>query len=79
MPLVADRFLVGRGYLDESANDPEVCDLAQAMGTPFDDMDFEQIKTHVEDAVKAPGIAASAANATVFVQTPQSKLARNHC
>src|SRR5438128_1749901 len=52
VPLVADRFLVGRGYLDESANDPEVCDLAQAMGTPFDDMDFEQIKTHVEDAVK---------------------------
>src|SRR5205823_4958752 len=23
VPLVADRFLVGRGYLDESANDPE--------------------------------------------------------
>lgn len=50
VPLIAGRFLVGRGYLDEAANDPEVCDLAQAMGTPFDDMDFEQMKNHVEEA-----------------------------
>ena len=50
VPLVAERFLVGRGYLDESANDPGVCDLAQAMGTPFDDMDFEQMKDQVEKA-----------------------------
>ena len=50
VPLVADRFLVGRGYLDESANDPSICDLAQAMGTPFDDMDFEQMKKLVEAA-----------------------------
>lgn len=52
VPLVAERFLVGRGYLDESANDPEACDLAQAMGTPFDDMDFEQMKSLVEEATK---------------------------
>lgn len=52
VPLVADRFIVGRGYLDEAANDPEVGDLAQAMGTPFDDMDFEQMKTHVAEAAK---------------------------
>lgn len=50
VPLVAERFLAGRGYLDESANDPAVCDLAQAMGTPFDDMDFEQMKNRVEQA-----------------------------
>jgi peptidoglycan-N-acetylglucosamine deacetylase len=52
VPLVAERFLAGRGYLDESANDPAFCDLAQAMGTPFDDLDFDQMKDLVEQAAK---------------------------
>lgn len=52
VPLVANRFLAGRGYLDESANDPLVCDLAQAMGTGFDDLDFLQMKKIVDDAVQ---------------------------
>ena len=52
VPSVAKRFLVGRGYLDEAANDPAFCDLAQALGTPFDDMDFEQILKLVEQAAK---------------------------
>lgn len=50
VPLVAERFIAGRGYLDESANDPEVCDLAQAMGTASDEMDFEEMKNYVEEA-----------------------------
>lgn len=50
VPLVAERFLVGRGYLDESPNDPAVTDLAQAMGTAFDDMEFSQMKTIVDTA-----------------------------
>ena len=52
VPLVAERFLVGRGYLDESANDPEICDLAQAMGTGFDELDFAQMKKIVDEAAK---------------------------
>ncbi len=52
VPLVADRFIVGRGYLDESPNDPAVCDLAQAMGTPFDEQDFAPMKKVVDGAVK---------------------------
>jgi peptidoglycan/xylan/chitin deacetylase (PgdA/CDA1 family) len=52
VPLVAERFLVGRGYLDESPNDPAVTDLSQAMGTPFDDMDFPRMKDIVESAAK---------------------------
>ena len=52
VPLVAERFVVGRGYLDESPNDPYFCDLAQAMGTPFDDLDFEQMKKVVDQAAK---------------------------
>jgi peptidoglycan/xylan/chitin deacetylase (PgdA/CDA1 family) len=50
VPLVAARFLAGRGYLDESANDPAFCDLAQVMGTPFDDLDFNQMKSLVDEA-----------------------------
>ena len=52
VPLVAERFLVGRGYRDESANDPVVCDLVRAMGTAFDDMDFPEMKKLVETAAQ---------------------------
>ncbi len=38
VPLVAERFLLGRGYMGEAANDTAVFDPANAMGTPFDDM-----------------------------------------
>jgi peptidoglycan/xylan/chitin deacetylase (PgdA/CDA1 family) len=54
VPLVAERFLVGRGYMDEWPNNPARADLAQAMGTAFDDMDFAQMKTMV-DAAAADG------------------------
>jgi peptidoglycan/xylan/chitin deacetylase (PgdA/CDA1 family) len=52
VPLVAERFLVGRSYLSEASNDPTIVDLAQAMGTAFDDMDFPQMKKVVDEAVK---------------------------
>jgi len=52
VPLVAERFVVGRSYLSESPNDPAVVDLAQAMGTVFDDMDFAQMKEVVDAAVR---------------------------
>jgi len=50
VPLVAERFLAGRGYLDEAASDPGFCDLAQVEGTGFDNMSFEQIKKLVIQA-----------------------------
>ena len=52
VPLVAERFVAGRGYLDEAANDPRFCDLAQAMGTSFDEMDFSQMKKIVDEAIQ---------------------------
>lgn len=52
VPLIAERYLVARGYLDEAANDPAFCDLAQAMGTAFDDMDFAGMQKHVDQAAK---------------------------
>jgi hypothetical protein len=47
--LVAERFLVGRGYLNEPANNPASCDLPRAMGTPFDDMEFARMKKLVDE------------------------------
>jgi hypothetical protein len=52
VPLVAERFLARRGYLDEAANDPLICDLAQAMGTGVDEMDFLQMKEIVDQAAQ---------------------------
>ncbi len=52
VPLVAERFLVGRGYMDEAANAPAFCDLPNALGTPFDDTTFARMKELVENAAK---------------------------
>lgn len=52
VPLVAKRFVSGRGYLDEAANNPAVCDLAALMGTGFDNLDFPAMKAHVDTAIK---------------------------
>jgi len=50
VPLVAERFVVGRGAFDEVANDPAFCDLAQATGIDLDGLDFEQAKQLVDEA-----------------------------
>lgn len=51
VPAVARRFLTGRGYLDESANDPAFCDLANLMGTGGDGLGFEEMVKLVDAAV----------------------------
>ena len=50
VPLVAERFIVGRGYLGESANDPVMCDLAQVIGLGFDNIDAAKAIELVEQA-----------------------------
>lgn len=50
VPLVAARFLAGRGFRDEGPNDPVHCDLAQLLGTESDGLTFEQMKDHVSAA-----------------------------
>jgi peptidoglycan/xylan/chitin deacetylase (PgdA/CDA1 family) len=52
IPVVADQFLTGRGYLDERANDPARCDFAQLMGQGFDDMDFDAMLRMIAAAEK---------------------------
>ena len=50
VPLVADLFLAGRGWLDEASNDPAFVDLAQVMGREMDGMDFADIRPLLDEA-----------------------------
>jgi len=52
VPVVAELFVSGRGWLDEAANDPSYVDLAQTMGVEMDGKDFEQIRPLLDDARK---------------------------
>jgi peptidoglycan-N-acetylglucosamine deacetylase len=51
VPVVSRLFLAGRGWLGESPNDPGFVDLAQVLGYPMDDVDFESLRPVVDDAL----------------------------
>jgi peptidoglycan/xylan/chitin deacetylase (PgdA/CDA1 family) len=55
VPLIGQKFLVGRGYMDEYYNDPVFCDLAQASGTAFDDTDYIDMVKHINNAAEQGG------------------------
>ena len=48
VPLVAEEFLTGRGWMDEWANDPAFCDMANLMAMELDGKDFEQVKQLID-------------------------------
>jgi peptidoglycan-N-acetylglucosamine deacetylase len=50
VPIVAPRFLVGRGYLEETPNRPGYCDLANVNGTKIDSLPFATLKNLVDQA-----------------------------
>ena len=50
VPAVAEQFLAGRGWLDETANAPGFLDLAQLTGRSMDAADFKQVKALVDAA-----------------------------
>lgn len=52
VPLIADLFIAGRGWLDEGPNDPTFCDLAQLTGMEMDGKEFDQILPLLENAKK---------------------------
>lgn len=52
VPLIAAQFSSGRTWLDEAANDPSFCDLAQLTGMEMDGKNFEQIVGLVQNAKK---------------------------
>ncbi len=55
VPLVASRFLAGRGWRDEAPTAPAVCDLAQLMTMELDGLTWEQLKVLIEQARKTGG------------------------
>ncbi|MBN1560668.1 polysaccharide deacetylase [candidate division KSB1 bacterium] len=50
VPLVAGRFLTGRGWLGEDANDPWQGDFSQLLGMESDGKSFEQLKILIDKA-----------------------------
>jgi len=53
VPLIAELFTAGRGWLDEGPNDPEFCDFSQLTGMEMDGKDFDQILPLLENAKEA--------------------------
>lgn len=52
VPLVAERFIAGRGWRDEGPNDPAFCDPAQLMTMELDGLTFEQLKALIDAAAE---------------------------
>jgi peptidoglycan/xylan/chitin deacetylase (PgdA/CDA1 family) len=50
VPLIADMFVAGRGWLDEAPVDPTYCDMAQLTGMSMDDKGFDEILPLIERA-----------------------------
>ena len=55
VPLIARHFVAGRGFRDETVNNPSYCDLAQAVGVDSDDQDFTKLKVWVDRTVQEGG------------------------
>jgi hypothetical protein len=50
VPVVADLFLAGRGWRDESSNDPAFVDLAKILGVEMDGREFAEIRPLLDEA-----------------------------
>ncbi|TFG15686.1 MAG: polysaccharide deacetylase [Promethearchaeota archaeon] len=48
VPLIAKKFFTGRGYLDESSNDPCFCDFSQLLAMGSDGKTFEELIKLIE-------------------------------
>lgn len=53
VPLIHREFVAGRGWLDETPNDPRFVDLAQISGMSMDAQDFPEVRALVENAREA--------------------------
>ncbi len=52
IPLIAELFISGRTWLDETAVDPTFVDLAQVTGVEMDGKEFDEIKALITEAKK---------------------------
>ena len=50
VPLIAERFTSGRGWLGEDSNDPWICDMSQLLGMESDGKSFQELKALVDKA-----------------------------
>jgi peptidoglycan-N-acetylglucosamine deacetylase len=50
VPLIAEMFSSGRGWLEELDNDPMFCDYAQLAGREMDGKNFDEIEKLIENA-----------------------------
>ena len=55
VPVVAELFVAGRGWLAESPNDAAFCDLAQVLGMEMDGKEFEQVLPLLDQARETGG------------------------
>lgn len=55
VPLVAEKFLTGRGWSDEWANDPAFCDMALLMGVKLDEKNFDEVKELMDRTLAGGG------------------------
>jgi peptidoglycan/xylan/chitin deacetylase (PgdA/CDA1 family) len=53
VPLIAELFVAGRCWLDETPNAPSFCDFAQLTGMEMDGKDFDQVLPLIENSKKA--------------------------
>ena len=54
-PLIATRFIAGRGGMDEAPNDPLYCDMSRLYGMQSDGYDFSYIKSLIDKTVEMGG------------------------
>lgn len=62
VPVVAKRFLAGRGFRDEAPNSPLHCDLAQLLGIDADTDDLDDILRYIKAASETGGWVILAAH-----------------
>ena len=81
VPVVAELFVSGRGWLGEAPNDPGYCDLAQVTGMEMDGKEFEQIRALVESARTAGQwlVLAGHETAESGPQTTRLRMLRQLC
>jgi hypothetical protein len=75
VPLVAERFVAGRGYGTEIGNVPERCDLAHLAAFPIDGTDAATMESIVDNGI-GRGEWVIMAGHDIGVQAPQTVLAR---
>jgi peptidoglycan/xylan/chitin deacetylase (PgdA/CDA1 family) len=72
VPLVAERFIVGRSYNDECTAAPLRCDLARVPATRMDNRTLPELLQLVSDASRAGGWLILVAHSIVHTPSPFS-------